>query len=70
MERKESQKKKVLRHLKFNPITPLEALNRYGCFRLADVVYKLKQDGHNITTELVQDGEKRYAKYRLVESQK
>ena len=47
-------------------ITPLEALPRYGCMRLAAVIHKLRQDGHKIVTEMVEtpDG-KRYARYRM-----
>jgi hypothetical protein len=47
-------------------ITPLEALNRYGCFRLAAVIHKLRKDGHKIVTEdaVSADG-KHFARYRM-----
>jgi predicted phosphoadenosine phosphosulfate sulfurtransferase len=54
-----------LYHYQGNSITPLEALKMFGIFRLADVVFKLKKDGINIKTEIVKDGNKHYAKYRL-----
>lgn len=48
---KTSQKKAVLAHLKYyGKITPLEALKLYGCYRLSSVVYRLRNDGHKITT--------------------
>ncbi len=48
---KVSQKKAVLAHLKqYGRITPLEALRLYGCYRLSSVVYRLRNDGHKITT--------------------
>jgi len=48
-------------------ITPLEALNRYGCFRLAAVIHKLRRDGHKIVTETVETPEgKHFARYRMV----
>jgi hypothetical protein len=54
-------------------ITPLEALNRYGCFRLAAVVYKLRKEGHKIITEDVTsttpEGTKHFARYRLANPQ-
>jgi hypothetical protein len=48
-------------------ITPLEALNRYGCFRLAAVIHKLRRAGHMIATEdgVSPDG-KHFARYRMV----
>jgi hypothetical protein len=50
-------------------LTPLAALNRFGCFRLADVVYKLKKTGMVINTELIDvvgaHGTASVARYRL-----
>ena len=48
-----------------NTITPIEALNLFGCFRLSARILELRAKGFNITTELAK-GEKRYAKYKLV----
>ena len=33
------------------PLTPMEALNEYGCFRLAGRVHELKKMGWPITCE-------------------
>lgn len=50
-------------------ITPLEALDRYGCFRLGARIYDLKKQGHDINKEMVEVGEgKRVAQYALVRS--
>lgn len=71
--RYETQKKMVRQHLlQHGHITPLEALSRYGCLRLAAVVYRLRNDGLNIETVEAErkghDGRTfRYADYRLVE---
>ena len=67
----ESQKKKILKHLvKGFSITPLEALKSYGCFRLAAVVFKLKNEGFKIKTEIVTEKRKgvikKYGKYTIV----
>ena len=44
-------------------ITALEALNRYGCFRLASRIYDLKKQGWRIDKKaIVKDG-KTYASY-------
>lgn len=50
-----------------NTLTPLEALNLFGCFRLATRIFELKKQGLNILTDIVKDAAtgKRYAKYRL-----
>ena len=49
---------------RYGSITPLEALNAFGCFRLSARVADLRADGHNITTE-IHKGKKNYAIYRL-----
>lgn len=59
-----SQNKKILHHLKSNgSITPIEALNEYGCFRLAARIKDLRDEGHNILTEIVSNDGKKYARY-------
>ena len=62
-----SQRTEVLAYLKKGKtITPLEALRLFGCFRLADVIYKLRNQGHVIDMELVQHGNgNQFAMYRL-----
>ena len=64
----ETQTAQILAHLKTGrSITPIDALNRYGCFRLGARIYDLKQDGHNIYREMVEtDSGKRVACYTLV----
>lgn len=63
---------RVLQHLKENNnITSWEAIKEYGCTRLADVIFNLK-DEYTIITNMVQDTNRfgdtvRYAKYTLVE---
>lgn len=61
-----SQKDRILNHLKRRPLTPLQALNLYDCLRLGARVYELRNQGHQIDTEWVEKGGKRYARYRLV----
>ena len=59
------QKRAILRHLQARKsITPLEALKRYGCFRLAARIQELRQE-HRIDTETVKRNGKRYARYVL-----
>ena len=47
-------------------ITPLDALNLYGCFRLGARIYDLKRSGMAIKTEIIetQNG-KHIAQYSL-----
>lgn len=69
---KQTDKQAVLAYLKAHrSITPMEALNSIGCYRLGARIYELRHDGHQIATELVQgtnrNGEPmRYAKYTLI----
>jgi len=60
-----SQCDQILHHLKSKPITAIEALNDYGCFRLASRINDLRSSGYVIETETVKKDGKRYAKYWL-----
>ena len=52
-ERQRTQKQEVKKHLiRFGNITPMTALAKYGCFRLASVINRLRNDGCNIKTEI------------------
>lgn len=64
-----SQEEQVLSYLKAgNMISPIEALNLFGCFRLSARIYNLrhgKHDGvHYEIEEVAHDG-KQYAIYKL-----
>ena len=62
----------VLNHLKTNTgIAPFEAFNEYGATRLADIVYRLRSQGHDIVTIQREKKDRygttvRFAEYRLV----
>ena len=68
MEKTESQNKQIKAWLESGKsITPLDALNLFGSFRLGARIFDLKNDyGMNIKTEMVEVNGKRYAKYSLV----
>lgn len=65
-----SKTNQILMHLQKRPITSWEAITKYRVTRLADVVYRLKEKGHNIVTLMVDDGEVRFARYYLVKEKK
>lgn len=59
-----SQTDRIRLHLrKHNSITPLVALRRYGCFRLAARIADLRRDGLDVQTVMVSRGKKTFAKY-------
>ena len=61
-----SQKTNILTHLqKGYEITPLDALEQYGCFRLAAVIHSLRADGHKIKTKKITRKGKTFASYNL-----
>lgn len=65
---KVTQQEQVLFHLKnIGSITPIEALDAYGCFRLAPIIQRLRRQGLRIKTEKVPtpSGRATYAKYIL-----
>jgi hypothetical protein len=47
------------------PITPLDALQKYGCFRLAARIDDLRKAGLNIETLTEKRNGKQYASYVL-----
>ena len=61
-----TQTEQIVKHLnRRGSITPLEALEKFGCFRLAARILELRESGLSIeTVEEVRDG-KRYARYVL-----
>lgn len=64
----ESQRAKILEYLKKGySITPMSALEKFNCFRLGARIFDLKNKGHEIITDMVDDEktDKRYASYRL-----
>ncbi len=61
-----SQRAAILAHLKQGKkISQLQALRLFGCMRLAAVIFRLREKGHEITTTWRRQGETRYAVYRL-----
>lgn len=46
-------------------ITPMDALNNFGCFRLGARIYDLRQSGMKIDKEMVEDRRtgKHFARY-------
>ena len=56
----------ILKHLQSGlPLTPIEAMKRYQCMRLAAVVHTLRDRGHAIITTMTGNGRKRYATYSI-----
>ena len=51
--------------LKARGITPLQALNKFGCFRLAARIHELRGMGINITKTNVVKNNKQFAQYNL-----
>jgi hypothetical protein len=61
-----SQKTQILKHLQGgHPLTALDALTKFGCFRLASRIGELRAEGHKILSEIVVDltTGKKYAEY-------
>jgi len=69
MSRQKTQLENVLSYLQKHKragITPLEALQLFGCFRLSGIIYKLKKQGYKIKTEIVKIETKHFANYKLI----
>jgi len=62
-----SQTRAILGWLeKGNSITPIDALRKFGSFRLGARIWDLRRAGHPIEKTLIHVRGKRFAEYRLV----
>jgi hypothetical protein len=63
---KASQSDKILKHLKTGaPLTPIDALTKFGCFRLAARIKDLREIGYRINTHSIVKNGKKFASYRM-----
>lgn len=46
-------------------LTPLEALDKFNCMRLAAVVHQLRSEGVQVETKTIKNGKKSYAQYYM-----
>jgi hypothetical protein len=46
-------------------VSGLSALRDFRLYRLSGAIHKLREEGLNIETQMVGDGEERFAEYRL-----
>lgn len=66
-----SQNDEILAYLcKGHSITPMDALKKFGCFRLASRINDLRNDGHKIHRIMKERAGKRFASYYLIERAK
>ena len=47
-------------------ITPIQALNKFNCFRLAARISDLRNDGMKIITKIITKEGKSYASYSII----
>ena len=63
-----SQAADILAYLKTGAsLTPIEALSRFGCLRLAPRCLELREAGYRIETTIRRNGRKWWAEYRLTD---
>lgn len=61
-----NQNQKILNHLKeHKKITSYEAFEKYRITRLSARIHDLREQGHNITSDMIYGKEYKYAVYRL-----
>jgi hypothetical protein len=66
-----SQNNEILSYMaKGSAITPMDALKKFGCFRLASRINELRNDGHKIHRIMKERNGKRFASYYLIERAK
>ena len=72
MSKTTSQSVAILNYLQSGgSLSPIEALNKFNCFRLAARIGALRKEGHDIQTEIVtEENCKKFAVYFLPKIQK
>ena len=62
-----SQNKQIADYLnKGKKLTPIDALNKFGCFRLAARIADLRNEGMNIATKIIKlENNKQVAQYSI-----
>lgn len=61
-----SQNKRILQYLlKGRSLTPLQALKKFGCLRLAARINDLRDLGYKIESEIVYSEKKHFSKYKI-----
>lgn len=70
--KKLTQAQRILNYMQTHKkgISPIDALEKFGCFRLSGRIFELREAGYDIVTNIEEttnkDGEtKRYARYSL-----
>ena len=61
-----SQTNDILAYMRKKPITPLDALKKFGCLRLAARINDLRDAGHFVRTDIVRKNGKKFARYSLI----
>ena len=65
--KRDSQNKMILTFLRRGKwITPLKALYDLGGYRLAGRIRDLKNQGHNIKSEMIYEHPVKFARYKLI----
>ncbi len=63
-----TQNQRILDYLKSGKtLTPLVALEKFGCFRLSARIFNLREEGHAIITENVTRKGKTFAEYSMLQ---
>ena len=63
-----TQNQRILEYLKSGKtLTPLVALEKFGCFRLSARIFNLREQGNAIITKNVARKGKTFAEYSLME---
>jgi len=61
-----SQNERILHALQSGQVlTPMKALQRFGCFRLAARVFDLKREGYDIRTQVLERQGRKVGHYYL-----
>lgn len=60
-----TQQQQIFNHLQSKPITGLEAWKEYGVYRLSSLINRIRKQGYEVLTEMIEMDGHTFAKYSL-----
>lgn len=65
-----TQQQQIFKHLQRRSITGLEAWKQYGVYRLSEMIRRIRKDGHEVKTTMIEMDGHTFAKYSLLKLKK
>ena len=65
-----TQQQQIFKHLQRKSITGLEAWKEYGVYRLSSLIHRIRKEGYQVKTTMIEMDGHTFAKYSLLKLKK